>query len=202
MLYVTGACKTKREASTAAGFHPHYLTMLTAPGAGSDKVKELMEEMTNELMQKGVDMSVVMNRLGRLGLAKLAQLTVAGSNERIQLDAAKTLADRSPETAGIQKLQVDAVSLGAADAKAIAEALVESAKLSQDFDHVAKNGLVEIDLTQEQVDDRPEATGIATGSDRSDTERSAESNGSVSSVASDSSDSPARMLRLIKGDPS
>lgn len=148
MLYVTGACPTKKAASTAAGLHPNYLTMLTSPNNGSSATLALLDELTRELQDKTIDMSVVMNRLGRLGLSKLAQLAIGGSNERIQLDAAKTLADRSPETAGIQKVQVDALTLGTADAQAIAAALVESARLSQDFEKVAIEGLVELDVTQ------------------------------------------------------
>lgn len=161
-LYVTGACPTKRSASIAAGLHPAYLAMLTAPNAGSDPTKQLLDELTTRLLDKTVDMSVTLNQLGRLGLAKIAQLTIHGGNERIQLDAAKTLADRSPETAGIQKLQVDGLSLGSADAKALAEALVESAGLRHEYAHVAEHGLVELDVTQgaESVD----SAGIAVGS--------------------------------------
>lgn len=147
-LYVTGACRTKREASLAAGLHPNYLTMLTAPGGGSDPVKEMMAEIHEMMNDKTIDMSVVVQRLGRMGLGKIAQLAMVGSNERIQLDAAKTLADRSPETAGIQKLQVEGLSIAESDAKALADALVESARLRAEYEYIAKDGLVEIDITQ------------------------------------------------------
>jgi hypothetical protein len=151
-LLVTGACRTKREASEAAGLHPQYLTMLTAPGGGSDPVKAMMYEIEQMMNDKTTDMSVVIQRLGRLGIGKMAQLALMGGNERIQLDAAKSLADRSPETAGIQKIQVDPFSLGAQDAKLLASALVESATLRQRFADVAENGLVEVDLTSEAKD--------------------------------------------------
>lgn len=151
-LLVTGACRTKREASEAAGLHPQYLTMLTAPGGGSDPVKEMMADIEQMMNDKTVDMSIVIQKLGRLGVGKMAQLALMGGNERIQLDAAKSLADRSPETAGIQKVQVDPFSLGAQDAKMLAAALVESAALRNKFADVAENGLVEIDLTQGEKD--------------------------------------------------
>lgn len=144
-LLVTGACKTKREAAVAAGLHPAYLTQVTTH---SSAVIAYLQEMESLMTDKTADMSVVMNNLGRVGIAKIAQLAVAGGNERIQLDAAKTLADRSPDTAGIQKIQDAGLSLGANDAKAIAAALIESAGLSAQFDHVARNGLVEVDITQ------------------------------------------------------
>lgn len=146
-LYVTGACKTKREASILAGLHPQYLTMLTAPGGGSDPVKDMMEEIQVMMTDKTIDMSVVIQKLGRLGIGKMAQLALMGGNERIQLDAAKSLADRSPETAGIQKVQIDPFSLGSQDAKMLADALVEAATLRERFADVAKDGLVEVDIT-------------------------------------------------------
>lgn len=187
MLYVTGACPTKRAASIAAGLHPQYFTMLTSPSRGSSATLELLDQLTVELQDKSIDMSVVMNRLGRLGLTKLAQLAIGGSNERIQLDAAKTLADRSPETAGIQKVQVDSLTLGQADAKAIAAALVESAKLADVYSDVAKHGLVELDVTQgaQDVGD----TGLA-------------SVGSQDSVQSDDTTEAAKeavRLQVIQG---
>jgi hypothetical protein len=147
-LYVTGACRTKREASIAAGLHPHYLTMLTAPGSGSDPAKQMMEEIHTLMNDKTVDMSVVIQKLGRVGLGTMAKLAVMGGNERIQLDAAKSLADRSPETAGVQKIQVDGLSIASMDAQALADALVESARLREQYSHIAEHGLIEVDVTQ------------------------------------------------------
>jgi hypothetical protein len=151
-LYVTGACRTKREASVAAGLHPNYLTMLTRPGGGSDPVKAMMEEIHEMMSDKTIDMSVVIQRLGRMGIGQIAKLALLGGNERIQLDAAKSLADRSPETAGIQKIQAEGLTLGSLDAKALAEALVESARLASQYDHIARDGLIEVDITQGAAD--------------------------------------------------
>src|SRR5690349_13133061 len=81
-LYVTGACRTKREASEAAGLHPQYLTMLTAPGGGSDHVKALLTEMEQNFHQNTVDMSHVMTYLGQKGAGRLSQL-IDSQNERI-----------------------------------------------------------------------------------------------------------------------
>jgi hypothetical protein len=191
-LLVTGACKTKREAAVAAGLHPAYLTQVTTHSAA---VIAYLQDMEALMTDKTADMSVVMNNLGRVGIAKIAQLAVAGGNERIQLDAAKTLADRSPDTAGIQKIQDAGLSLGAADAQALAAALIESAKLAAHFDHVAKNGLVEVDITQGATDAMP-ALPAPQGSP---SESSSESQGSGqgSSVGDQANVQEQRALKLL-----
>lgn len=144
-LFVTGACRSKKEAARAVGLHPAYFVQLTNE---SEPVRKMLDELDAHLLGKTTDMSVLMQQLGRMAVGRIARLALTGGNERIQLDAAKTLADRSPETAGIQKIQDAGLSLGSEDAKAIAAALIESAKLAADFEKVGVEGLVEVDITQ------------------------------------------------------
>jgi len=58
-LYATGACKTKRAASAAAGLHPAYLSMLTNANSGSDYAKKMLDDVMDQLDGKTVDMSVI-----------------------------------------------------------------------------------------------------------------------------------------------
>lgn len=148
-LYVSGACKTKREASAAAGLHPNYLSMLTSPNRGSEPVKMLIDEMHGMINDKTVDTSVVIERLGRMALGKLAGL-MHSDNEHIVLKAAQDLADRAPSTSKTTKLQVDHLTLHGEDAKALAKALVESAQDDSEFDEVLEGDFVEVDIDQPQ----------------------------------------------------
>lgn len=142
-LYVSGACKTKREASAAAGLHPNYLTMLTGPN-GSPEVKNLMAEYEAQLHDKTLDMSSIMTYLGRKAAIKTGML-IDSPNERIALDASKELMDRSPETQKTQRLQVDSFSLDGKDVAALVAALNESAASKADYQHAAA-GIQEITI--------------------------------------------------------
>ncbi len=147
-LYVSGACKTKKDASTAAGLHPNYLTMLTGPN-GSEPVKRVMSEMEEALMDRTLDMSHLIEFLGRKALLKIGELSES-QNERIALDAAKDLLDRSPETQKVQRLQVDSFTISSHDAQEIARALVESAEGAKEYAS-AIDGLVEIEIDTPKV---------------------------------------------------
>lgn len=140
-LFQSGACKSRREASAAAGLHPNYLTMLMN---GSEPTKRLANQIQEQIESEATDMSVVLQRVGRLAVSKLVRLMDEGS-ESIQFQAAKDLADRSPETQKTQRLEVEGLSLAGRDAKQIAEALVEAAQAQERFADVARDGLVEID---------------------------------------------------------
>ncbi len=142
-LYVSGACKTKKEASEAAGLHPNYLTMLTGPN-GSTQVKNLMEEYEAQLHDKTLDMSSIMTFLGRKAAIKTGML-LDSANERIQLDAAKELMDRSPETQKTQRVQVDSFTLDGKDVAGLISALTESTATAAEHAH-AKDGIVELSI--------------------------------------------------------
>lgn len=141
-LYVSGACRTKKEASTAVGLHPNYLTMLTSPTNGSEPVKKLMGELEETLQDKTFDMSHLVQYVGRKAFLSAARL-LDSQNERIILDAAKELMDRSPETQKTTKLQVDSFSLDGQDVTALVEALTESARFAAEHQHAAQ-GLIEV----------------------------------------------------------
>ena len=125
----------------AAGLHPNYLTMLTGPN-GSPAVKNVMAEMEAALHDKTLDMSAVMQYLGRKALVKVGTL-LDSQNERIVLDSAKELLDRSPETQKTTKFQVDSFTLDGQDVAALISALTESAKVSAEH-AAAANGLNEV----------------------------------------------------------
>jgi len=157
-LYATGACKTKCEASTTAGLHPNYLTMLTSDKNGSTEVKRLISDTDAMLENEAIEETVILKKLGRLGLKTLAQL-LHSDNQHVRFKAAQDLADRSPMTAKTQKLQVESVTLTGQDVKELAAALTEAHKQSERYEQVITKGLVEVsDLpTSEKLIPAPEA---------------------------------------------
>ncbi len=147
-LYVSGAAKTKREASALAGLHPNYLTMMSNE---SLPTKRLMNDIQQMIENEALDSSIIMKKLGRRALGKLNTL-MDSANENVALKAAQDLADRSPETSKTQKIDVGGgLTLGTLDAKALATALVESARERAKYDHVAEHGLVEVDMGESVV---------------------------------------------------
>lgn len=127
-MIVMGAANNK-EAAKAVGLHPAYIPQLKASEPG----QKLMAEMEGQIDEKALETNVLMDKLGREALHKLAGLMRFSQNENIILRTAQDLADRSPVTSKIQKHQVETFSLGGADAKAIAEALVQSAAERQRY---------------------------------------------------------------------
>lgn len=142
-LYVSGACRTKKEASTVAGLHPNYLTMLTGPN-GSEPVRNLLAEMEAQLHDATLNMSHVMQYIARKGAMKVG-LLIDSPNERIALDASKEAMDRSPETQKTQRLQVDSFTLDGKDAAALIHALTESASTAAEH-AAAKDGIIELSI--------------------------------------------------------
>lgn len=128
----------------AAGLHPNYLTMLTGPN-GSEPVRKLMSELEETLQDRTLDMSHMVEFLGRKALIRVGQLMDNSQNERIILDSAKELMDRSPELQKTQKLQVESFTLDGKDVAALAAALTEAAEVAERH-QAARDGLVELTI--------------------------------------------------------
>jgi predicted nucleotide-binding protein len=152
-LYATGAAKTKKEASQMAGIHENYLTMLTQPSGGSVKVKAFMSDIERRLDEGTINMSQVIQTLGRKAVMKLGHL-MESDKEEIQFRAAQDLADRSPETQKTTRHEVTALSLSGDDAKEIARAMVESAQYREEYSGVISGDLIEVEDLKEQQEQR------------------------------------------------
>lgn len=80
---------------------------------------------------KAVDASALIRQLSTKAVETVAALMRFSENERIQLDAAKDLLDRNPETSKTQKVDVSgAFAISNADTRALLDALFESKKLA------------------------------------------------------------------------
>jgi hypothetical protein len=142
-LYATGLVPTKREAGLAVGLHPLYFPMLTQR---NPVVRSYMEEVMSQVEDQTVDVSLLLDRLGRAAVGKLATLMQNASSEGIQLKAAQDLADRSPRTQKVQRIDanVGSFTLAGADVEALTRAMRESAEQRAKYNQVAEEGLVEL----------------------------------------------------------
>lgn len=150
-LWLTGTARTKREASRMAGLHPNYLTMLTGPN-GSVQLMQYINEMEARIEDGTVEMSQVLQELGRKAIVNMARLMESSGKDEVKLRAAVELAERSPETQKIMRAEVTSLTLSGEDAKELARAMIESRTQSEQFDHIASDGLIEVD-----TDDRGES---------------------------------------------
>lgn len=139
MVVLAGA--KHKEAAQAVGLHPAYINQLK----GSKPGQELVAQMEQQLDETAVETSVLMDRLGREALHRIATLMRHCESPGIQLRAAVDLADRSPQTSKVHKHQVESFTLGSNDAKEIAAALVESATQRQKFIGAVEGEFVKVE---------------------------------------------------------
>ena len=160
-LYATGACRTKQEASTAAGLHKYYLSYLNR----NPRVNSIIDRVDEALEEGAVDMSKLMATLGRRAVRNIAQLMEESPTEMIRFKAAVDLADRNPETAKTQKHQFESgLSVTKESAEALARALVEAAQLRQQFPSAANGDFVTVnDAEIKLLGGREEAAGGRVG---------------------------------------
>lgn len=145
-LYTTGACPTKQAAAEAAGLDPAYFSLISSPKNGSRKLKNFMQEVDDALTEQSVDMSKVLSILGRRAVRNIASLMEDAEGEGTRLRAAQDLADRSPETQKIQKHQVESFTISGEDAKELAAAMVESARIKDRYMSMAEGDFVTVDM--------------------------------------------------------
>lgn len=139
-MIALGAANNK-EAAKAVGLHPAYIPQLK----GSEPGQKLMSEIEGKVDEAALETSVLIDRLGREAIQKLAGLMRFSNNENIIIRAAQDLADRAPDTSKVQRHQVETFTLGANDAKEIAAALVESAAHRAKYIGAAEGSVIKVE---------------------------------------------------------
>lgn len=121
---------TKREAAEAAGLAPTYFSLVSSPGSALYKpeVKELMDEVDQQIHDKTVSLSAIVQSIGRKAIERQYELMRESKNEAIVLKATQDFLDRNPETSKIHKHQVSSFSVSSEDSRILAEALVKTAE--------------------------------------------------------------------------
>jgi hypothetical protein len=146
-LYASGATKSIAEAARAVGASP--ASVYVAHGTITGQA--LVNDVDSRIEEKTIDMAELLKRLGREAVLKTANLMRSAGSENIQLAAARDLADRSPETSKIQKIQVEPFTLDPLAGKALAAALVESAMVQSKFAEGSKKDLIKIESVGYEV---------------------------------------------------
>lgn len=156
-LYGSGAAHTQEEAARIAGCNRYWLSQARQLPAG----RALMDEIEQGLQKKTIGLSAVVSALSHQALAKVAQLMDKGSTEAIQLNAATTILDRNPETSKSNRLQVESFTLSGRDAKGLADAMVEAARVHEEFKNEVAGDFVRVDGVQEAQAASSESAGLA-----------------------------------------
>ena len=150
---ILGGLKHK-QAAQIADIHPAYVTVLKNSPDGKAYCSELEADLTD----RTIETSSLLSKLGREAVERIATLMRHSNNEAIQLRASQDLADRAPGTQKIQKHQVESFSINSRDAQAIADAMVESARVKRSFGEVLSGDYIRvpIELPSTTPDDAPE----------------------------------------------
>ena len=147
-LYASGAVDSKRAAAEAVGLHPTYFSLVTSPGNDLHKPEatEIIDKVEQDIHDKTVQMSSVLDTLGREALSRMRGLMHDSKNEAIVFKASADLLDRSQETSKVQKHQVATFSVGSDDAKMLAAAMLRSAQARSRFAEAAEGDFVRIPI--------------------------------------------------------
>ncbi|CAB4165190.1 hypothetical protein UFOVP1537_8 [uncultured Caudovirales phage] len=135
-LYGNGSM-TQKEAAQAAGLHKVYVANLVNK---SPLVANFIDKIQGELDEQAVDMGKVIKAAGRKAIENIYLTMEHGDNPALKLKAAIDLADRSPETSKIQRVQVEAFTLGSADVELLAQAMAEGRTAQEQFALEVRNG--------------------------------------------------------------
>jgi hypothetical protein len=140
--YNSGIAKTLREAAHLACLHPGTLYAMNA--SNNEEFNRISGEAAKNADIATGDISAVLQRLGRNALITIEDLRAKSESEAIRLKAAIDLADRSPETSKVQKMQVQTISMDGKDVEALTKALVESEHVQRDFKEVTVGDFVKV----------------------------------------------------------
>lgn len=120
------------EAAKAMDLNPAYLSIMKNSLPGS----EMLDHTDRAMEDKLLTTQDLLVKLGRRAVENLSSLMEDDPSSKIRLEAAKDLADRSPETSKIQKHQVESFTLTGHDVQALAEALASGRSVQDQFAHL------------------------------------------------------------------
>lgn len=145
-LYTSGLVPTKAAAADAAGLSRSSFYLMTMPSIVNPDLGRIQDALDLRIQNEAEDIAVVLRTVGREAVMEIRKVMKQGSNEKLRLEAAKDLADRSTETSKILKAQITTASLGAADAKELAAALVEAAKSQAEYRAATQGNFVRVEM--------------------------------------------------------
>jgi hypothetical protein len=131
-MYANGMCNLT-QAAEAMDLNVGALSLSKNSPVG----KAFMQSAHEIIDQNATNTNALIQGLSVRAIQVIGKLMEDSASEKIQLDAAKDLADRGNETSKIQRMQVEAITLGAGDAKMLAEALVRGPRVQEKYAHLA-----------------------------------------------------------------
>lgn len=105
-------------------------------------MKAYVAKLERDLDAGAVNMSAVMQELGRRGVQRIAAIMEDDNvKDELRLKAAQDLADRSPETSKTNKISLEGdLTLRTMDAAALVKALLEGNEVAEEFDRQVEEG--------------------------------------------------------------
>lgn len=140
-FYATGAAPTKKAAALAAGIHPAYFTTMSVV---NPEVSRMIGDIDTQINDQSIALSKIVAIIARRAAGKINQL-IDSPNEHIALKASSDILDRNPETSKTIKATVTSFSLDGQDAKEIAAAMVEAARVKEQFREMAMKDYVRVE---------------------------------------------------------
>lgn len=145
-LYSAGAVPTKKSAALAMGLHPGGFYLMTSPAVSNPEMGRIQDEIDRQIHDQTIQVSSVLQLIGREALLKLRRLMNNSGSELIQFKAAQDLADRAPDTSKTIRAAIITAPLDSKDAKEIARAMVEAARARQEYSPQVQGDFVRVDL--------------------------------------------------------
>lgn len=139
-FYATGAAPTKRSAALSAGLHPAYFTRMSVI---NPEVRSLIGDIDTQINDQSIALSKIIATIARKAASKMNNL-IDSPNEHVALKASSDMLDRNPESSKTIKASITNFSLDGQDAKEIALAMVEAARVKERFRELAAGDFVKI----------------------------------------------------------
>lgn len=141
-LYNTGIARTLGEAAKMAGLAPATLYAMNV--SDNEEYNRIASQAAKDSDIATGDISAVLQRLGRNALITIEALRASSESEAIRLKAAIDLADRSPETSKIQKMQVQTITMEGKDVAELTRGMIEAAQVQAQFTEVTTGDFVKV----------------------------------------------------------
>lgn len=142
-LYGTGTVRSLADAARAAGLHHE---QLYGARYKDPRMDIFLLKLDKEINDGTVDMTQVLQKLGRRAIVNIAQLSEEAQKEDIRLRANQDLADRSPETAKTHKVALEQdIRMTPESIEDLRRALLESARAKETYAEVLSGDYVTVD---------------------------------------------------------
>ncbi len=183
-MYASGAVPTKNAAADAAGIDRAWFNTMSNH---NEETRRIVGQIDQQIEDQSVEMSGILRALGRKALKRIHDLMYA-TDEQVAVRAAVDLADRSPETAKVHKIQDVTPHLSRQDAQTLAAALIEGARIKQRFGEEVKGDFVRVDDKVEVLPSGDQGNGTAPDGPKAPEDARLEGSGQDAEDAQDEED--------------